>query len=545
MTKCRTSHHQARNYTIQYRSCGVEDLKDNCEKWNNDITCVRSLDFTSDVRYYNSNNSTEWRCSIVLKYESPTFNFAAPLELARRAAEEKIPSQPYRTSFMRDRDRVMYCSAFRRLAGKTQIYLTGKDDHRRNRLTHTLEVSQIARTISSALKLDCDLTEAIALAHDLGHTPFGHAGEQILHEIMVPNSKITLKNSPMNNPELSASAEIKKALFGFKHNVQSVRVAATLETNYEKAGLNLTNFTLWGILHHSSLSYKPGKVATGFLDPNYRDYYTPCLQLHTETPGEAWSFEAFVVAQADEIAQWHHDLEDALRGNAMTSSDVCKTILQNLAPIMTSEDKENLNRLKIRKQISKKYVTDLSRIVVNTLVNRLIECSLYNLNRLWEKHIKTSESRSDFFSEHSWSDPEIQNAISFEKSGLKEAEIDSLTQEYPSIISEKIHHSRDVERMNAKGQYIIKKLFQAYFSHPQQLPNDVIVQYMIDMGQYTDLDSASKVGAGGVRIKFENYVSNKTSFSIAAQIALMRKICDHIAGMTDHYAMEEYENLYG
>ena len=107
----------------------------------------------------------------MLNYEYPEFNFAAPLEYAVRFGENEPKNQIYRTDFMRDRDRVLYCSAFRRLSGKTQIYLTGKDDHQRNRLTHTLEVSQIARTISRALALDCDLTEAIALGHDLGHTP--------------------------------------------------------------------------------------------------------------------------------------------------------------------------------------------------------------------------------------------------------------------------------------------------------------------------------------------------------------------------------------
>ena len=133
------------------------------------------------------------------KYEVPEFDFSAPIEYACRKEQNKTQNQLYRSEFMRDRDRVMYSSAFRRLAGKTQIYLTGKNDHQRNRLTHTLEVAQIARTISRALGLDCDLTEAIALGHDLGHAPFGHAGEQILHEIMVPNSKVPIKKSPMSS----------------------------------------------------------------------------------------------------------------------------------------------------------------------------------------------------------------------------------------------------------------------------------------------------------------------------------------------------------
>lgn len=480
----------------------------------------------------------------MLNYSYPDFNFAAPIEYVKRAGTSEPQNQQYRTDFMRDRDRVLYCSAFRRLSGKTQIYLAGKDDHQRNRLTHTLEVSQIARTISYSLGLDCDLTEAIALGHDLGHTPFGHAGEQILHEIMVPNSKITLRDSPMNDPALLESEEIKLPVFGFKHNVQSVRVAATLESNYGSWGLNLTNYTLWGILHHSSLTYKKGKVNTDFIDPTYKEQYVHYLLLPTNGNSEAWSFESFVVAQADEIAQWHHDLEDALRGNAMTGTEVCKTVQNYIGSIMNSNDRACLNSLRKRKQINKKYVTDLSRVVVNSLVNRLVECSLYNLQLLWEKYVKDDKHRMEFFSQHSWVEPEIRDAIGFKKQDGNDSKMDLLQSKFPSIISEKIHHSREVERMNLKGQYIIKKLFQAYYSHPQQLPDNIIIRYMIDMKQYVDLTSATSVGIGAVRTKFNRFLSDNASFSISSKIALMRTIADHIAGMTDHYAMEEYKNLY-
>ena len=305
----------------------------------------------------------------MLNYKKPDFDFSAPIELAKRKVKNEIQNQSYRTVFMRDRDRVMYSSAFRRLSGKTQIYLTGKDDHRRNRLTHTLEVSQISRTVSQALNLNCDLTEAIALAHDLGHTPFGHAGEQMLHEIMVPNSGVSIKHSPMNNPNLMSSPEMEQPLFGFKHNVQSLRVAASLENNDGNAGLNLTNFTLWGILNHSSLQYKPERVRTQYLQVKYKEQYSDEIAFGGIANSEAWSFEAFVVAQADEIAQWHHDLEDALRGGAMTNTEVCAAISDHLSPIMTEEDIRRLKALKKSKRIDKKYVMDLSRIVVNTLVN--------------------------------------------------------------------------------------------------------------------------------------------------------------------------------
>lgn len=480
----------------------------------------------------------------MLDYRYPDFNFAAPLELATRIGRNEPPSQPYRTAFMRDRDRVLYCSAFRRLAGKTQIYLAGKDDHQRNRLTHTLEVSQIARTISQALGLNCDLTEAIALGHDLGHTPFGHAGEKVLHEIMVPQSPINIKKSPMNDLEFLKSDMVNQNIFGFKHNIQSIRLAASLESNYGKNGLNLTNYTLWGILHHSGLEYKKESITSEFLVPSYKSQFESCMMLQGENCNkEAWSFEAFVVAQADEIAQWHHDLEDALRGNAMTSSDVCQTIQRNLGEIMDSDGKKTLDTLKSRKQINRKYIADLSRVVVNTLVNRLVECSMYNLSLLWNTFVR-GDDRLSFFKEMVWNDPDISSAIGFKKKNEKNDSIDSFQKEYPSVIKEKIHHSREVERMNAKGQYVIKKLFQAYYSHPQQLPDNIIVQYMVDVGQYADLTTAATVSIGLVRTKFEKIISNSDIFTYDKKVALMRKICDHIAGMTDHYAIEEYKSLY-
>ena len=165
------------------------------------------------------------------------FIFTPPSELIKRQFQENSPKE-YRSEFMRDRDRVMYSTAFRRLAGKTQIYTTGIDDHKRNRLTHTLEVSQIARTIAQALKLDCDLTEAIALGHDFGHAPFGHAGERMLHEIMTPNS-IYVKTSPFYKTcDCNIQQNLEKSpvseLYGFKKFYERVaeKINSTAQTYF-------------------------------------------------------------------------------------------------------------------------------------------------------------------------------------------------------------------------------------------------------------------------------------------------------------------------
>lgn len=180
----------------------------------------------------------------------------------RQRAEEKCP---LRTDFQRDRDRILHCNSFRRLKHKTQVYLSPAGDHYRTRLTHTLEVSQIARTITRALQLNEDLTEAIALGHDLGHTPFGHAGERALNEL-----------SP----------------HGFHHYEQSLRVVDLLEKDGE--GLNLTYEVRDGILKHTN------QVA------------------HTK--------EGYIVRFADVIAYLNHDIDDSVRAGIITEEDIPQNI---------------------------------------------------------------------------------------------------------------------------------------------------------------------------------------------------------------------------
>ncbi len=185
-----------------------------------------------------------------------------------------------RTCFQRDRDRIIHSKAFRRLKHKTQVFLAPQGDHYRTRLTHVLEVSQIGRTIARALRLNEDLTEAIALGHDLGHTPFGHAGESVLREI---------------HPG------------GFDHYKQSLRVVDFLERNGE--GLNLTHEVRNGIVKHSK-----GK---GLIIP--------------DAPGEkAETLEGLTVRVSDIIAYVNHDLDDALRAGVIKRSDIPRDILKVL-----------------------------------------------------------------------------------------------------------------------------------------------------------------------------------------------------------------------
>jgi dGTPase len=205
------------------------------------------------------------------------------------------PDSRHRTCFQRDRDRIIHCSAFRRLKYKTQVFVYHEGDHFRTRLTHTIEVAQIARTLARALLVNEDLAEAVALSHDLGHTPFAHLGEDVLEECM-------------------------RNVGGFDHNDQSLRVLVLLEKKYPKwDGLNLTWETLEGVVKHNGPMIDPGS--------KWQDADLP---ITTKTVQGQWdlelgtyaSVEAQAAAIADDIAYNNHDVEDGLRAGLFTLNDL-------------------------------------------------------------------------------------------------------------------------------------------------------------------------------------------------------------------------------
>jgi dGTPase len=209
------------------------------------------------------------------------------------------PESPTRTPFQRDRDRIIHSSAFRRLKHKTQVFVYHEGDHFRTRLTHTIEVSQIARSLARALRLDEDLAECLALAHDLGHTPFGHEGEDVMHECMAPFG-------------------------GFDHNAQSLRVVTHLEHRYaEFDGLNLAWETLEGLVKHNGpliddAGAPLGKFKDGELPFAIREY-----QKQQDLMLGTWpSAEAQAAAIADDIAYDAHDLDDGLRAGLFAIDDM-------------------------------------------------------------------------------------------------------------------------------------------------------------------------------------------------------------------------------
>ncbi len=233
--------------------------------------------------------SSEDKLTIRQRYESIEESLlcaqACPSSQSR-GRQNYEPKCEIRTDFQRDRDRIIHCKAFRRLKHKTQVFLSPAGDHYRTRLTHTLEVMQVARTISRALRLNEDLTEAIALGHDLGHTPFGHAGEQVLTECMGSE---------------------------FQHNLQSLRVVDLLENDGE--GLNLTWEVRDGIMRHS------------------KGMNMPILEPSESIPA---TLEGQVVRISDIIAYVNHDLDDAIRAGILRPGSVPKHIAKRLGETIKS-----------------------------------------------------------------------------------------------------------------------------------------------------------------------------------------------------------------
>jgi len=258
--------------------------------------------------------------------ESNLASYAARSSLTK-GRDHAEDSHAYRTEYQRDRERIIHSRAFRRLEYKTQVFINHEGDHYRTRLTHTIEVAQIARAVSRALRLNEDLAESIALAHDLGHTPFGHVGEKELDRLLKDHG-------------------------GFEHNRQSLRVVEVLEKRYSSFdGLNLTWETREGIIKHSSPYDRP--EASDFL------------------PAEKPSLEAQIIDLADEIAYNNHDLDDGISSGLLDYEGVIKLGIWDLA-------KESYNRP--LPDSNKSAAREIIRTIINLLVTDLLNSTIKNIN---------------------------------------------------------------------------------------------------------------------------------------------------------------------
>lgn len=353
-------------------------------------------------------------------------------------------SDDFRSPYARDRDRIIHSGSFRRLEYKTQVFLNSQGDFFRTRLTHSIEVSQIARSIASHLDLEESLAESIALSHDLGHTPFGHIGGDTLDECLRERGFMS----------------------GFEHNFQSFRVVTKLEQRYKAfLGLNLTYATLEGILKHSYPYNKP------FLPESVREAFS--LDTHP-------SIEAMIVDRADEIAYISHDIDDGVASGLITfetlqSSELIQTILQKVYDEGIHENEDEMFRYRF------------SSHLINHLVYSLLEYSKDKIDnsRVLASVIPATEPIAIGF------EPELETKI----------------KKLKKILYKELYQHKHIMRKMFAGKQAIIGLFNALMEEPKMLPRYYLEQ--------CDRRNPHRV------------------------------ISDYIASMSDRYAMELYNELYG
>ena len=331
---------------------------------------------------------------------------AVPLKSKGRFYKDKRTD--LRTDFQRDRDRIIHSTAFRRLKHKTQVFVNTSGDHFRTRITHSLEVSQIARTLSKYFNLNEDLCETLSLAHDLGHTPFGHAGEEELNFCM-------------------------KNYGGFDHNIQTIRTVSFLENRYYQfKGLNLTFETLDGLLKHNG----PVKNIKKYDDILENNYLKKKINF-TNKP----SLEAQIASISDDIAYNSHDLEDGLNANLFFLDD-----LLNI-PVLNKIILKHKTKLKyysidlVTRQIIREIINEMVNDLIKTSKNNIKKYNLYNLNDIYKtKHkiVKFSKKIENF-------DKKIKN-----------------------FLKKKMYNNKNVKTNTLKGKKIIRKLFYALKKNPKK-----------------------------------------------------------------------------
>jgi dGTPase len=359
------------------------------------------------------------------------------LKSAESQGRDYNESEPeYRTAFQRDRDRILHTTAFRRLEYKTQVFVNYEGDYYRTRLTHTLEVAQIGRSLARAFGANEDLVEAICLAHDLGHPPFGHSGETILNKLMTEHG-------------------------GFDHNKQSLRIVTKLESRYPNwPGLNLTHEVREGIVKHES-EYDISDSASEGFDPALRA-----------------SLEAQIANIADELAYNAHDLDDGLRSGLLVTEQ-----LEALQLWQIVKQQVQWNGQQFSEQIRHQMIRRLLGLEVDDVITATSQTldqidlpSADALQRLDHNVVCHSET------------------------------INTLNRELKNLLFHEMYRHHRVARMAVKAERFITGLFETYTKEPAQLPPSVQ--------------------------------------KAAEQRGLHRAVTDYIAGMTDRFALEEWQRLF-
>ncbi|NJD30846.1 MAG: deoxyguanosinetriphosphate triphosphohydrolase [Gammaproteobacteria bacterium] len=367
-------------------------------------------------------------------------------DAASRGRRFPEPPPRHRTEYQRDRDRIVHSTAFRRLVYKTQVFVNHEGDLYRTRLTHSLEVAQIARSVARALALNEPLAEAICLAHDLGHTPFGHAGQDALHECM-------------------------REFGGFEHNLQSLRVVDELEERYaEFPGLNLTFETREGILKHCSAANarRLGDLGERFLQ--------------RRQPG----LEAQLANLADEIAYNNHDVDDGIRAGLISIEELRGVAIFRRQYDLVTERYPGLS--------ARRLVHEVVRRMIDYLVNDLIDASSTSI---------AAASPADAEAVRARSEPLLTFG----------PEVSAEHLELKRYLRQHLYRHYKVLRMTNKARRVVRELFEAMLEDVDLMPTE-------------HQEAARRMEAEGGR-------SGRA-----------RAVADYIAGMTDRFAILEYQRLF-
>ena len=332
-----------------------------------------------------------------------------PIKSKGRIFKEK--DSILRSPYQRDRDRIIHSTAFRRLKHKTQVFVNTSDDHYRTRITHSLEVSQIARTLAKYFKLNEDLSETLSLAHDLGHTPFGHAGEEILDNCMSNYG-------------------------GFDHNIQTLRIITLLEHKYFSfRGLNLTFETLDGLIKHNGPIDDLSKIKK-ILGKNF---FKNKINFSSQP-----SLEAQIASISDDIAYNSHDLEDGLKANLFKIEDL------NSIPVLNDIIKKQKKNIEAKNK--ELFIRQITREIINEMVLDIIQNTKKNLKRYKILNIRDVYKSKNFMVAFSSKMSNFDNSIK-------------------SFLKEKMYLSKDVLEKTNNGKKVVKALFFKIRNKPNKYLN--------------------------------------------------------------------------
>jgi len=413
----------------------------------------------------------------------------APYALRSGGAMRRFPVEDagrafdYRTSFQRDRDRIVYSRAFRRLRQKAQAgILPAYEDHRRNRLTHTLEVAQLARTVGRALALNEDLVEAVALAHDLGQPPFGPAGERAMDDLL--RGRLDGHGGPGMGD-----------LGGFRSSWQGLRVVDRLEKRYDHPGLNLTDPVREGVLKVGNFE---GDAAEELVDVR-----------HALPP----SFEVQVVTLADRIAEALHDLDDALQSGAV--------------------EVERVERLKavseLRRKLGRSYKTRAGRFMKAATIHRGLTHLLVT-----DAIVASGKRLARWADRHGVKNPRAFLRVRDEAVGMGEIglspRVAALLEDVEGFLEARVRRGFDADQVDGRGRRVVLGLLAAYHGDPTLLQPHVLFRYKAIAGTRYLRDVPRDAVAAEAR-------------SYASDPRYVRLLADHVAGMTDAYAVAEHARL--